>query len=224
MVIAYSSSVDRHLANNGVSSRAVVPLFATLPDREAAAPYPDDRRVLFAGRITAVKGVDTLLRATTEVDTELVICGDGWRLAAMRAYAEELGISARVSFTGWLDADALSGELAAAAVVAVPSLWPEPFGLIGIEALAAGRPVVASATGGIGDWLADGTVGLRVPPGDSRALARALNKMLDDPTRLEAMGQAGRRLVAAKFSPKAHLTALLGAYERAALAWNSSAA
>ena len=54
----------------------------------------------------------------------------------------------------------------------MPSLWPEPFGLVGIEALAAGRPVVASATGGIGDWLEDGVGGLMVPPGDPGALAR----------------------------------------------------
>jgi glycosyltransferase involved in cell wall biosynthesis len=103
----------------------------------------------------------------------------------------------------------------------MPSLWPEPFGLVGIEALAAGRPVVASATGGVGDWLADGVNGLLVRPGDAPALAGALNELLDDPARQRAMGAAGSEMVAARFTPEQHVAALLDAYRRARAEWES---
>jgi len=130
-------------------------------------------------------------------------------------------VSERVRFKGWLSAEELAHELAEASMVVVPSVWPEPFGLVGIEALAAGRPVVASATGGIGDWLEDGVSGLCITPGDAPALARALNELLADPAKQRAMGAAGRTTVAARFSAKHHVAALLEAYRTARATWES---
>ncbi|MCW2971467.1 MAG: glycosyl transferase group 1, partial [Solirubrobacterales bacterium] len=95
------------------------------------------------------------------------------------------------------------------------------FGIVGIEALAAGRPAVASATGGIVDWLEDGVSGLLVPPADVPALARALNELLADPGRQSAMGSAGKRAVAERFSPARHLMALLEGYRSARATWRS---
>jgi glycosyltransferase involved in cell wall biosynthesis len=103
----------------------------------------------------------------------------------------------------------------------MPSLWPEPFGLVGIEAHAAGRPVVASATGGVADWLEDGISGLCVKPGDKGALAAALNELLADPQRQQTMGAAGRRTVAARFSRQQHVAALLDAYRSARATWTA---
>jgi type III pantothenate kinase len=139
----------------------------------------------------------------------------------MRVLARNLGVEDRVRFTGWLDAGQLAQQLADASVVVVPSLWPEPFGLVGIEALAAGRPVVASATGGIGDWLEDGVSGLSVPPGDAGLLAAALNELLADPARQAEMGLAGKHAVQERFSPERHAAVLLEAYEAARCIWRS---
>jgi glycosyltransferase involved in cell wall biosynthesis len=155
------------------------------------------------------------------VEAEFVICGEGRRLSDMRRLAEDLGIGERIRFAGWLDPDPLAEEFANASLVVMPSLWPEPFGLVGIEALAAGRPAVASATGGIVDWLDDGVAGLRVPPGDELALAAALNELLADPEKQKTMGMAGRRVVADRFSPASHLTALTSAYASARSSWQS---
>jgi glycosyltransferase involved in cell wall biosynthesis len=218
LAVAYSRAVEQHLAANGVARRRVVPLFPTLavaPTREPAT----SPRVVFAGRIDAPKGVDVLLRAMRTVDAELVICGDGRRSEAMRRLAQRLRIERRVHFRGWLGADALARELAGAAVVAIPSRWPEPFGLVGIEALAAGRPVVASFAGGVRDWLDDGVTGLGVPPADPRTLARALQQILANPERGRAMGEAGRETVAARFSPERHVAALVEGYEAARAGW-----
>jgi glycosyltransferase involved in cell wall biosynthesis len=214
LAISYSSAVDRHLGINGVAPRRVIPLFATLVP-EAGTEQPSARRVLFAGRIIEAKGVGVLIRAARAVDAEFVICGDGVRLPAMRRLAQRLGVAERVRFTGWLSARELARELARASVVALPSVWPEPFGLAGIEAFAAGRPVVASATGGTGDWLEDGVNGIAVKPGDAGELARALGSLLDDPERQGAMGAAGKAMAATRFTAERHVAALLDAYASA---------
>jgi glycosyltransferase involved in cell wall biosynthesis len=261
LAVAYASVVERHLAINGVTRRAIVPLFTTLtppapprsresrephepPDpREPHSPHepryasdprdprdprqhPDGgvRRILFAGRVVKPKGLGVLIRAVRAVDAELVVCGDGMQLAAMRRLARRLGVERRVRFRGWLDPEQLARELASASVVAIPSLWPEPFGLVGIEALAAGRPVVASLTGGIPDWLEDGVTGVGVQPGDVRGLTRALDALLADPERQQAIGAAGREMVAARFSPERHVEALLEAYRAARVSWEESGA
>lgn len=236
LAIAYSGTVARHLAANAVPRTALVPLFATTTplatqtdadgagcgnadedgtgcDGTGETGAADERpRVLFAGRIVKPKGLGVLLRAAREVDIEVVVCGEGMDAAAMRRLARRLGVESRVHFRGWLHERDLARELERATVVAVPSLWPEPFGLVGIEALAAGRPVVASATGGVGEWLQDGVTGVAVQPGDPRALARALRELLADPQLRRAMGMAGRRLVAERFSPERHVQALSEAY------------
>jgi glycosyltransferase involved in cell wall biosynthesis len=220
LLVAYSSSVDRHLANNNLTRRRVVPLFSTMTPASGSG-HDGRRRVVFAGRLAAPKGLNVLLRAAHHFDAEIVVCGSGWQLEPARKLARKLGIEPRVTFKGWLDPSALAQELADASVVVVPSLWPEPFGLVGIEALAAGRPVVASATGGIPDWLEHGVSGLLVQPGDPVALARALNELLDDTGRQRAMGAAGHEAVARRFTPERHVAALLDGYREAREHWEA---
>jgi glycosyltransferase involved in cell wall biosynthesis len=221
LVVSYSSAVERHLAANGIARRTLIPLFTTLTPPQGSG-HAERRRVVFAGRIVAAKGIGVLIDAAREVEAEFVVCGDGWQLAEMRAKARKEGLQERVRFTGWLPPEQLGAELAEASVVAMPSLWPEPFGLVGIESLSAGRPVVASATGGVADWLDDGVSGLCVPPGDSHALAAALDGLLADPERQRAMGEAGRRAVAERFTAERHTAALLESYGTARARWEST--
>jgi glycosyltransferase involved in cell wall biosynthesis len=220
LAVAYSSSVERHLAANDVTRRARIPLFTSMSARTGSG-HARRRRVVFAGRVVKPKGIHILIRAAREVDAEFVICGDGWSLAGMRELARSLGVAERVRFNGWLAAEELAEELAQASVVAIPSLWPEPFGLVGIEAFSAGRPVVASATGGVSDWLEDGVSGILVAPGDATSLARALNELLGDPERQRVMGSAGREAVRSRFSRERHVAALVEAYRAAHASWQS---
>ncbi|MCW3032627.1 MAG: glycosyltransferase [Solirubrobacterales bacterium] len=220
LAIAYSSAIDRHLAINGIEHRATVPLFTTMRPAHGGG-HSERRRVLFAGRVVAPKGIAVLIRAARDVDAEFVICGDGWRLEEMRELAARTGVAGRVRFTGWLGSEELAREIAESSLVAMPSIWPEPFGLGGIEAFEAGRPVVASLTGGIGDWLQDAVNGLAVKPGDAAGLARALNELLADPARQQAMGAAGREMAAERFSAERHVQALREAYRRARSSWTA---
>jgi glycosyltransferase involved in cell wall biosynthesis len=220
IAISHSSAVDAHLEANAVSSRAIVPLFPTItpaPDAERA------RRVVFAGRVVPAKGLPTLIAALAPLDAELVVCGEGWQLDGVRRLVARRGLEDRVAFRGWLPASELARELAQASVLALPSLWPEPFGLVGIEAMATGRPVVASATGGVADWLRDGSTGLLCRAGDSSDLMAKLRTLLDDPELRARMGAEGRRDVAARFTPQRHRRGLLDAYRQARARWSASA-
>mgnify|MGYP000997476360 CR=1 FL=1 len=102
---------------------------------------------------------------------------------------------------GWVAHDQMPALYARAAVCAVPSVWEEPFGLVAVEAMAAGRPVVASRTGGLARIVADGETGLLTPPGDAAALADALARLLDDPALRARLGAAGRARALAEHTP-----------------------
>lgn len=100
---------------------------------------------------------------------------------------------------GWRDhagAMALYGE---ADIVAVPSIWQEPFGLVAVEAMAHARPVVASEVGGLADIVRHGQTGYLVPPGDAYALAERLRSLLDDAATRSSMGEEGRRVAASEY-------------------------
>lgn len=93
---------------------------------------------------------------------------------------------------GWRSPEALRALWRRAAIAAFPSVWDEPFGIVAVEAMAMGKPVIASAVGGLVDIVADGETGFAVPPGDAGALAECIAALLDDPDLRRRMGAAGR--------------------------------
>jgi glycosyltransferase involved in cell wall biosynthesis len=154
-----------------------------------------ERYVLFLGRLDAHhKGVDVLLAAFRHLadrfpDVHLIIVGRGPDGPELERSARDLP---RVHFLGWEASRTRVADLVSAAdVVACPSRF-EAFCYVAAEAMAAGRPVVASAVGGLRDLVADGATGFLVPPGDAVALAKALASVLDDPRAAAALGRAGR--------------------------------
>lgn len=161
--------------------------------------------IMYVGQLIRGKGVDVLLRALVSVREDeacktaqsegvtlrCLIIGDGNDATYLRELAEELGIGGLVQFAGWQPHERIVELYDAAAVVVVPSRWPEPFGMVGIEAMLRARPVVASRVGGIPDWLVDGETGYLVPPDDPQALAGRIADVLTHPERARAMGEAG---------------------------------
>jgi glycosyltransferase involved in cell wall biosynthesis len=220
--VAYSSATARQLRNNQLRKVHQVRLFSETPLRRS--PIPSDRRVLFVGRVVPAKGVDVLLDAMSRTSAELEIHGDGWWMPEARAMADRLGVSERVQFHGWSDADVLADAYRRARAVVVPSVWPEPFGLIGLEAMSQGRPVIASETGGIVDWLHHGETGLGVAPGDSPQLAAAMEEILAPGDLAERLADGGARLVSEHFTSTGHVADLEATYEAARHAWDQGAA
>lgn len=190
----------------------VIPYFTSLP---ADAPPARANHVLFVGRLVREKGVDLLFDALAKLPGawSCTVVGDGMVAGKLRAQAESLGITARVRFAGWLDGDRLAAEFSAASVVAVPSRWPEPFGIVGIEAMSRRTPVVAFRVGGIPEWLDDGVNGFAIEPFDTAAFADRLQWIFAHPSESAAMGRAGRSRVERDFDARAHLNRLVPIYQ-----------
>jgi len=189
----------------------VLPLFSTIrSDTVAGGGEPDT--VLFAGRMTSLKGGHVLVAAAARATrllgrpVRLVMAGDGPQKEAWRSLASSLGV--QLELTGWVALADRARVYGRGLLMAVPSLWPEPFGLAGLDAASLGRPAVAFDVGGIREWLADGLNGRLVEPGaGEEGLARAIASLLDEPAERERMGQHALE-VSRRMSVAAHVERL----------------
>jgi glycosyltransferase involved in cell wall biosynthesis len=225
IIVASAFVRDQALASGYAPDRLhVVPLFVDLPS-DPPAPLPTAPRLLFVGRVTREKGVTRLLHAARRLTGPwtLTIAGDGADLRRVKRLAARLGIADRVEFPGWVGGDRLHALYRNAQVVVVPSIWPEPFGLVGLEAMSHARPVVAFAVGGIPEWLSDGETGFLVPPRDVRSMAARIQQLLDDPTQAARMGLAGRARVERDFVASVHVARVLRIYKQVAAGAHAAA-
>jgi glycosyltransferase involved in cell wall biosynthesis len=188
---------------------------APLPTRfDAAPPPPSGQRppvILFASRLTPEKGVRLLLEAYArmEVTAQLELAGSGIAAQATQRAVATHPARERIRLLGHLDDAGMRDAYARASVVVVPSLWPEPFGLVGIEALAAGRPVVTTGVGGMADWARIDLGVLVVSPGHAAALAAALDRALSDPAWTARARTDGAPWVRIRHSVAAHAARLV---------------
>jgi glycosyltransferase involved in cell wall biosynthesis len=153
-----------------------------------------DVHILTAAWLIGEKGVDHLIRAMASPAlhrARLSIAGDGPELESLRRLSDELGVAERTRFLG-LRTD-LSSLLQEADIFVHPAVWQEAFGLTIAEAMATACPVVGSRVGAIPELVVDGVTGLLVPPGDSHAIAGALERLAMDPELRNRLGQSARR-------------------------------
>jgi len=169
------------------------------PATRGGAPW----RLLYLGRLEWTKGADIAIESAARAATllgapvRLTVAGQGSMESRLRERAASLGAAeGRVTydFRGAVAADERAAILRGTDLLLVPSRWPEPYGLVGNEAGAHRVPAVAFASGGIGDWLADGVEGrlIRGTPG-VESFARGVAQVLEDPAGLSAMAEASRR-------------------------------
>lgn len=167
--------------------------------------------VLFVGRLEAYKGVHVLLEAARmHKDVSVRIVGDGPARTSLELMARG---SRNVRFDGFLSGRALEDAYASACVLVVPSLWYEPFGLVALEAMAAGVPVIVSDRGGLPEIVGDQEGGVVVPAGDAKALAAAIRRFVDDPVWAREMGQKARERAVVFGGPAQHLQRITAIYE-----------
>lgn len=216
MVVAsdYMKSV---LIYNGFddSKIKVIPYFTYLPELDNDLFRTDSMLVLALGRLVKTKGMDLLIKAFKNVKktAQLAIIGNGPEMQKLKDLTESLKLDKRVSFYGWLSHEKLDFFYRRCSLVVVPSIWPEPFGIVGIEAMAYGKPVVASEVGGISEWCLNKETGLLVDPKNSEELGRTINRLLEDLEYAREMGKKGRKLVKERFIPEAHLDRLISFFE-----------
>jgi glycogen(starch) synthase len=187
------------------------------PDHQIAVGTPPDGiagpYVLALGRAVDKKGFDLLIQAFALIadrhpEVVLAIGGDGPALPTLSRLIEQLGVQRRVTLLGRLSRPQVAAAMASAEIFVMPSRL-EPFGIVVLEAWRAGRPVVATSRGGAPEFVDEGVTGTLVDPFDTPKLAETLDRLLAEPARRDAFGQAGRRRVSDFYWP-----AIAPAYEQ----------
>jgi glycosyltransferase involved in cell wall biosynthesis len=207
-----------HVVHDGLTR---LPGASAAADARSALGIAADAFVIAVlGRVADWKGQDVLARALAlpalaDIGAVGLVAGDAYpgeedRAPALDRLRDELGLGDRLRLLGFHDNP---GEVIAAAdVMAVASTRPDPFPNSALDALAAGRPVVASNAGGLPELVRDGETGVLVPSGDHVALANALRSLAEDPARRELMGAAAATDAAARFSAEAMLDGVEAVY------------
>lgn len=192
-----------HLVLNGVNPARFSGANGASQLRSELAIPADARLVMTVAALIPQKGVADLLTAAPQVlqhepKAFFVIVGDGPLRNVLEHQAEAGGIASRVRFTG-LRSD-VHRLLALAEAVVVPSVWQEPAGLVVLEAMASGKPVIATRVGGIPEYIEEGVSGVLVEPNRPDRIADALCRLLVFPDQAREMGRAGRKRVLERFS------------------------
>jgi len=195
LIVTNSQWVRQRLIGDG--QRADLVVWNGVPVTAPRPPLAGPPAVSFVGRLIPKKGVDVLLRAMSRVieqlpEARLLVVGDGPQRAALEAQAASLGIASNIRFLGHLKREQMEEAVGGAWVQAAPSVWEEPFGLVGAEALMRGTAAVVTDAGGLAEQVVPEEHGLHVPPGDDQALAGALLRLLSDRALAERLGAAGR--------------------------------
>jgi glycosyltransferase involved in cell wall biosynthesis len=186
--------------------------------RESAAI--GGRNFAYLGRLVVEKGVSVLLEATRLLrgegrDVQVLLIGDGPDRARLEKQITAFSLDRNVRVTGFLSGAALERELARVHTIVIPTIMEETAGLAALEQMACGRPVIASAIGGLGEIVSG--AGLTFPPNDPEALAGAMKRILDDPMLAASLGVAARQRVLRSFSLGGMIDAHARVYREAGL-------
>jgi glycosyltransferase involved in cell wall biosynthesis len=219
------------------AATVTIPFGAAAVDRHEATLASEPRRpddpfeLLFVGRLVRRKGVPVLLDAVKrlEGDTRLKvrIVGGGPDMISLEAQSRSLGLGDKVTFEGVVTAEAIEDHFRRCDALVLPAIVTETgdtegLGVVLIEAMGYGKPVIASAAGGIVDVVTDGETGKLVPPGDAEALAGAIREAMDDPHTLARMAQRGTQFAAKAFGWDEIVSRLGSVYESAVAARRGS--
>ncbi|MEH2376299.1 glycosyltransferase family 4 protein [Nostoc sp.] len=219
--IANSEYVRQELIKNGVPPEQTVTLHCGISVPQTAdAPLSlevhQNHRILFAGRIVSDKGLEWLLKTLIHTDPQiqLDIAGEGWERPRLEKLVNTVGLSNRITWHGWCDREKLNKLYQQSFAVIFPSVWPEPAGLVTLEAYARYRPVIGSAVGGIPEHLQDGETGILVESNNIKKLADAINELYRDHQKSRHMGEQGHALLMKEFTMNAHVKSLRRIYTK----------
>ena len=211
---------SHHMKNNLISMGyqedriTVVPYFTDIPDGVTQAN--EQNKILFAGRLSPEKGLDIFfdILALMEVDFRCVIIGDGpsHYVTMLRNKVKEKNLDNNVEFLGWVDNKCLGEYYAESAFLAVPSVWPEPFGIVGIEAMSHSRPVISFNVGGISEWLEDNKTGFLVERNNKKDFAGKMELLLKDKALRNELGRNAYERASAVFNKANHVQTLISVF------------
>ncbi len=214
--IVASDHMKRNLMKQGYPGGriAIIPYFTAIPCD--IVPDNGNSNILFVGRLSPEKGLDIFLESLLllEHDFHFVVVGEGHPVyvSMLRAAVRERGLEEKVEFAGWVGNRELGSYYQGAAFLAVPSIWPEPFGIIGIESMAYGRPAVAFNVGGIKGWLEDGKTGFLVERNNIREFAGRMDLLLMDKSLRQELGRNAYERSKTLFNKAVHINNLMSVF------------
>ena len=181
------------------------------------ARHQGDPTILFVGNISEPKGVmylpDMLMKIKKNIkNVKLVICGNGRLMDKIKKEFRKRNLQDNVIFNGFLENIKLINEYKKAHVLVIPSIWAETCGIVGLEALACGIPVVATKVGGIPEWLKDGETGFIVPPRNADILAEKVVELLKNRDMRIFFGEKGRKYIMENYRPEIYLSKVFEYY------------
>lgn len=196
-ILVASEYMRNELVKNkfGPEKIVVLPDPIEMPTGDFEIEYGDF--ILFVGRLTVEKGLKYLLRAMAKVSPEvkLRVAGDGPERLEDQELTSKLGLSGRVTFTGWLSYQKVCELYASCRFLVFPSVWPEPYGRSGPEAMMFGKPVIGFNAGAVPEWLKDGENGFLVEPRGVEGLAEKMELLWNDFDLTKRLGQTGKEFI-----------------------------
>jgi glycosyltransferase involved in cell wall biosynthesis len=216
LYVVASEFMKLELVKNGFNDEKIVilpPVPASIQKRTVS--HSPQNTILYVGQITRGKGVDLLIQALAMLQTrfQCFIVGEGNYRDVCEKLVQKFGLQDSVTFTGFLDTDEIQKYYRSANLLVVSSIWPEPFGMVGLEAMSHGIPVVAFDVGGIQEWLRHGYNGFLCRQHTPECLAANIRKLLTHREMAEEMGNQGRLLLEEKFCFSKYMNHLEGLME-----------
>lgn len=208
--VVLSDFMKRELAVNSISKNKITVLHpflkSTFEDSIKNDKKSDDiTKIVFVGQQVMSKGTPLFLEALTRVKSSFKadILGAGPRLKDFKKLSEDLGLGEKVAFHGWVNnPDEFTRD---ADFTVFPSLWQEPFGLTGIEAMAHGIPVIAFDVGGVSEWLKDGVNGILIKERDTVSMTEAIDKLIKNETLRKSLGKTAKKIAEKNYSAETFL-------------------
>jgi glycosyltransferase involved in cell wall biosynthesis len=222
-LLVTSSYMKGNLLVNGFLEEKIEVLAPFVSLEAAGPPTSSSRIALFVGRLEEIKGTRLLpqIAGLLPNGAKLMVAGDGELRGEFLESVSKAGLKDRLVFRGWLGRKELLRAYSEAQVVVFPSILEEPFGRVGIEALAMGRPVVAFDVGGVRDWLTHGETGFLVPRGDVQKMAEFASLLLENADLASKMGKKGRERARTLFDREQAISRLEQILTKAIQSWRS---
>ncbi|MEL6663738.1 MAG: glycosyltransferase family 4 protein [Pseudomonadota bacterium] len=216
-VVTTSAYLEKQVRNIGTVRpihRVANPALFEPPGNSRRVSSADTPEILVVGMLNDNKGQANVINWIRDVSAQygfvrFVLAGRGQMAGRLQREAEAAGVSDQLHLAGFLGRDELQTAYQRARLVLIPSIWPEPFGRVPLEAGIAGKPVVAYAVGGLVETIKQGETGFLVPPGDEAALVSRMVWLLQNQAEADAIGLAAQKHIEKTFTPEASASALL---------------
>lgn len=221
VITAISNHTARELIPVVRKRVEIIPFSTSISEQTTSTA--DHKEIVFVGRHVERKGVNVLINAFNlvhgKIPHRLIVVGDGPERTVWENLAERLGLGPRVKFTGWISDTELSEQYRRCSFFVLPAVYDkhgdtEGLGVVMIEAMSYGKPVIASNVGGITDVVEHGVNGLLVPSGDASALAEAMMQLADNEKLRQMLGKNAKRSVDARFNWNRIIDNLIALYEK----------